>query len=175
METLPQDERYSYEFEGNAQVLDHILVGGGLLSEPLVFDPVHVNAEFWDQASDHDPSVVRLTLNEPPTVSAGGPYSVDEGSSITLGATGDKGLGPLSGATYANSGASPTSDCGFPDGPTDIVVRARIIDKDGGFTEYSAGVQVRNVAPTATFDVPSSATAGFPFVLSLSNPHDPSP
>ena len=28
METLPQNERYSYEFEGNAQVLDHIMVSG---------------------------------------------------------------------------------------------------------------------------------------------------
>src|SRR5712691_301305 len=99
METLPLNERYSYEFEGNAQVLDHILVGQALHARPLVFDPVHVNAEFFDQASDHDPSVVRIALNDPPTVSAGGPYSVDEGSSVTLAATGeDPEGGPL---TYA--------------------------------------------------------------------------
>ena len=30
MDTLPQDERYSYVFEGNSQVLDHILVSSGL-------------------------------------------------------------------------------------------------------------------------------------------------
>jgi len=61
---LPLNQRYSYEFEGNAQVLDHILVSTSLegLGE---FDVVHVNAEFADQASDHDPSVVRLSL---PTV-----------------------------------------------------------------------------------------------------------
>jgi len=62
--TLPADQRYSYEFEGNAQVLDHILVSTSLqgLGD---FDVVHVNAEFADQASDHDPSVVMLSL---PTV-----------------------------------------------------------------------------------------------------------
>ena len=62
MNTLPLDQRYSYEFEGNAQVLDHILFSGNLFGQPFVFDPVHVNAEFWDQASDHDPSVVRLRI-----------------------------------------------------------------------------------------------------------------
>jgi hypothetical protein len=75
MDTLPPNQRYSYEFEGNAQV--------------LVFEPVHVNAEFFDQASDHDPSVVRVFLNDPPSVAAGGPYSVAEGSSTTLTAAGN--------------------------------------------------------------------------------------
>ena len=62
MNTLPVNQRYSYEFEGNAQVLDHILFSGNLFGQPFVFDPVHVNAEFTDQASDHDPSVVRLRI-----------------------------------------------------------------------------------------------------------------
>jgi predicted extracellular nuclease len=72
MDTLPQNQRYSYDFEGNSQVLDHILLRGPLFARPLVFDPVHVNAEFFDQASDHDPSVVRVFLNDPPSVAAGG-------------------------------------------------------------------------------------------------------
>jgi predicted extracellular nuclease len=62
MDTLPLEQRYSYEFEGNAQVLDHILFSGNLFAQPFAFDPVHVNAEFWDQASDHDPSVVRVRI-----------------------------------------------------------------------------------------------------------------
>ncbi len=69
METLPQDERYSYVFEGNSQVLDHIIVSGNLLENvPLEFDPVHANAEFWDQISDHDPSVARFLVATPGTV-----------------------------------------------------------------------------------------------------------
>jgi predicted extracellular nuclease len=62
IETLPQPERYTYDFEGNSQALDHILVSDALFARPLSYDVVHVNAEFADQASDHDPQVVRVTL-----------------------------------------------------------------------------------------------------------------
>ncbi len=62
IETLPEGERYTYVFEGNAQALDHILVSNGLFSGLFDYDVVHVNAEFADQISDHDPQVVRLTL-----------------------------------------------------------------------------------------------------------------
>ncbi|HKH26447.1 MAG TPA: Ig-like domain-containing protein [Acidimicrobiia bacterium] len=57
---LPKPERYSYVFEGNSQVLDQILVSKAALATLHGFDAVHVNAEFFDQASDHDPSVARL-------------------------------------------------------------------------------------------------------------------
>ena len=36
------------------------------------------------RTSDHDPVIIGLNLNAPPTVDAGGPYSVAEGSAITL-------------------------------------------------------------------------------------------
>ena len=68
MATLPKAERYSYVFEGNSQVLDQILVSNTLLSSfPVDYDPVHVNAEFADQASDHDPQVARLDLRGSPS------------------------------------------------------------------------------------------------------------
>jgi uncharacterized protein len=60
--TLPPDQRYSYVFEGNSQVLDHILVSKALTCEPYQYDIVHVNSEFADQASDHEPQVVRFPL-----------------------------------------------------------------------------------------------------------------
>jgi predicted extracellular nuclease len=67
MDTLPKPERYSYVFEGNSQVLDQILVSGNLLGAfPIDYDPVHVNSEFADQASDHDPQVARLDLRGRP-------------------------------------------------------------------------------------------------------------
>ena len=67
MGTLPQGERYSYVFEGNSQVLDQILVSDNLLeSFGIEYDPVHVNSEFADQASDHDPQVARLDLRGRP-------------------------------------------------------------------------------------------------------------
>jgi predicted extracellular nuclease len=60
---LPPSERYSYVFEGNSQALDHILVSPALLSPLPEYDSVHVNAEFADQQSDHDPQVARLKAN----------------------------------------------------------------------------------------------------------------
>ena len=66
MNTLPKSERYSYVFEGNAQVLDQILVSENLERSPISYDVVHVNSEFADQASDHDPQVAKLDLRGPP-------------------------------------------------------------------------------------------------------------
>ncbi len=62
IETLPQNERYTYNFEGNAQSLDHILVSKNLLNNLDGFDVVHINSEFFEQDSDHDPSVARFNL-----------------------------------------------------------------------------------------------------------------
>ena len=60
---VPQDERYSYIFQGNGQVLDHILISPILLLAKPDFAPVHINAEFdTEQLSDHDPPLLRLTI-----------------------------------------------------------------------------------------------------------------
>ncbi|MFI9381087.1 lamin tail domain-containing protein [Kutzneria sp. NPDC052558] len=55
---LPADQRYSYVYQGNSEVLDHLLVSTA--PRGVEYDVVHVNAEFADQASDHDPQVVRF-------------------------------------------------------------------------------------------------------------------
>jgi uncharacterized protein len=57
--SLPPGERYSYLFQGNSQVLDQALVSPSI--SDFDYDIVHVNAEFADQASDHDPQVLRFT------------------------------------------------------------------------------------------------------------------
>ena len=62
MDTLPAEERYSYVFDGNSQVLDQILVSDELMTPAPEYDSVHVNAEFADQASDHDPQVARVVV-----------------------------------------------------------------------------------------------------------------
>lgn len=58
-------ERYTYVFNGNSQVLDHIFVSKQLLDTagPEV-DIVHINAEFVAslRASDHDAVLVRLHI-----------------------------------------------------------------------------------------------------------------
>lgn len=61
---LPPAERYSYIFEGNAQLIDNILVTGGLLDRAEI-DAVHINAQFGavGRATDHDPQVVRIFVS----------------------------------------------------------------------------------------------------------------
>jgi predicted extracellular nuclease len=56
--TLPVGQRYTYVYNGISQVLDHILVTRGAGS--VSYQVVHLNAEFHDQTSDHDPQVVRF-------------------------------------------------------------------------------------------------------------------
>ncbi|MCY7279292.1 MAG: cadherin domain-containing protein, partial [Sphingomonas bacterium] len=64
---LTPQERYSYVFEGNAQLLDNILVTDGLLNGASV-DGVHINTYFGaDANSDHDPQVARFLLGAAPT------------------------------------------------------------------------------------------------------------
>ena len=58
MGTIPQDQRYTYIYEGNSQVLDHILVSDA--PQGVDYDVVHTNAEFAEQVSDHDPQVMRF-------------------------------------------------------------------------------------------------------------------
>jgi hypothetical protein len=65
IEKLPYEEQYTYNFEGNAQALDHIMVSDNLVSQFAGFDVVHINSEFADQISDHDPSIARFNLPLP--------------------------------------------------------------------------------------------------------------
>lgn len=64
--TLPANDRYTYVFDGNSQVLDQTLISPALAKAPgnskprYEYDIVHTNSDFWDQDSDHDPQVVRL-------------------------------------------------------------------------------------------------------------------
>lgn len=57
--TLPVNEQYTYVFDGISQVLDHILVTPAMRG--VRYQVVHVNAEYSDQVSDHDPQVVDVT------------------------------------------------------------------------------------------------------------------
>ena len=77
--TLPEHMRWTYVYEGNSQVLDHILVSPSLVTREKVngpwrpgsggnpvfrYDIVHTNSPFADQDSDHDPQVVHLDLKK---------------------------------------------------------------------------------------------------------------
>lgn len=85
IDTLPENEQYTYIFDGNSQVLDHILLGNGMASAtaPEV-DVVHTVAEFNSdgRATDHDPVVTRVLLPDEPTAVT----LADLGATVTNGA-----------------------------------------------------------------------------------------
>jgi predicted extracellular nuclease len=63
VETLPQNERYTYMYDGNSQTLDHVLASTHLMDSTTVsYDVVHLNAEFTaaNRPSDHDPAVAQF-------------------------------------------------------------------------------------------------------------------
>ncbi|QUG40574.1 endonuclease [Psychrobacillus sp. INOP01] len=57
-------DRYTYLYQGNSQVLDHILVTKNLENKTKI-DILHINADFTDmagRASDHDPVMVQIDI-----------------------------------------------------------------------------------------------------------------
>ncbi|MGW0880674.1 endonuclease/exonuclease/phosphatase family protein [Streptomyces sp. NPDC002671] len=61
IKSLPRSERYTYDYQGNQQVLDQILISPAIRRGcDFEYDSVHVNSEFNDQISDHDPQVLRF-------------------------------------------------------------------------------------------------------------------
>ncbi|MBL4838267.1 MAG: hypothetical protein JKY34_11900, partial [Kordiimonadaceae bacterium] len=57
------EDRYTFNFQGNSQAIDQFLVTGNLASVTEI-DIVHVNADFPNPASDHDPVLGRITLGD---------------------------------------------------------------------------------------------------------------
>ncbi|MEZ4711093.1 MAG: Ig-like domain-containing protein [Caldilineaceae bacterium] len=95
--------------------------------------------------------------NQPPTVQAGGPYTVDEGGSVTLNASGNDPDGDA--LTYAwdldNNGSFETPGQSVPfsavaqDGPSSHAVAVQVTDPAGLSATADATVDVQNVAATA--------------------------
>jgi hypothetical protein len=62
-ERIALPDRYSYNYKGNSQLLDHILVQKSLVDSSAI-DILHVHADFSHavRASDHDPVLARLRI-----------------------------------------------------------------------------------------------------------------
>ncbi|MBD1379914.1 5'-nucleotidase C-terminal domain-containing protein [Metabacillus arenae] len=70
IEQLPEEERWTYNYRGNSQTLDHILVNNRLAKYTEV-DIVNINSPFMEEhgrASDHDPILVQVDLTPPNTI-----------------------------------------------------------------------------------------------------------
>lgn len=75
IDTLPANERYTYNFNGVSQVLDHIVVSKSITD--VEYDVVHLNSEYADQVSDHDPQVIRVRVTDaPPPVVPEAPLAI---------------------------------------------------------------------------------------------------
>lgn len=67
VEDVPLADRFSYYYQGNSQVLDHLLVTKNLAAYTEL-DMVHINAMFMEEhgrASDHDPLLAQITFPKP--------------------------------------------------------------------------------------------------------------
>ncbi|MDQ5822512.1 MAG: endonuclease/exonuclease/phosphatase family protein, partial [Actinomycetota bacterium] len=98
----PEQERYSFAFQGRLQTLDHILVTDGLDSRVDGFQYSHFDNDYYERAlqpdghkvSDHDPPLLTLSTDacldgdDLPTVVLGedtGVPNVDTGQGCTIG------------------------------------------------------------------------------------------
>ena len=163
---VPDEERYSFAFDGQSGELDHALAGPDLVDnvtgaavwhinadEPLIldynteFNPPALYAPDAYRASDHDPIVVGLTLNAPPAVDAGGPYVAVEGGSVTIEAQGQDPEGDalaydwdLDGdGQFETPGQSVTLSLAGVEAPAALSVSVRVTD-GGGLTSTDTAV-----------------------------------
>ncbi|GAA4010721.1 Ig-like domain-containing protein [Sphingomonas humi] len=190
---LPEEERYSYLFDGNSQLIDNMLVTGGLLPGAR-YDAVHINAEFTGvpRPTDHDPQVALLRIAITPHDVVLGGSGVDEnlpaGTAVgTLSATdtpGDKltyvllndagGRFTVDAATGVLRAAQPLNY----EEASSFTVTVKVTDSAGLTSSNDVTVAVRDVneAPTATADriaVDEDATSANLWSLLLGNDSDP--
>jgi hypothetical protein len=59
---IPFNDRYSYNFNGNSQLIDHIFVTSPLLERNPEFQIPHINTDFMGRLADHDPIISRFTF-----------------------------------------------------------------------------------------------------------------
>jgi uncharacterized protein len=97
----PADQRYSFEFDGNAQSLDHVLINQALGAAVGAVDLDHarINADFPEvnrndansasRLSDHDPAIAYFSVASADLaiVASASPASVGVGGAMTFSAT----------------------------------------------------------------------------------------
>lgn len=106
VEKVPAGERFSYYYQGNNQVLDHILVTNNLADKTAV-DMIHINANYMDihgRASDHDPVLVQVEFNTKET------YTLQANKTSVQLEPGQTGQVTLTETTTKQDGSTSTKD-----------------------------------------------------------------
>lgn len=57
--TLPKNERYTTNYNGNSQALDYIFVNHRIFAKCAESEILHINSDFMGRVSDHDPVMLR--------------------------------------------------------------------------------------------------------------------
>jgi hypothetical protein len=127
--------------------------------------------QFCLAVSVHDSSPCAAIAAAP---GAGGPYTVNEGGSVVVTASGGASYSwdLDSDGSFETPGQSATFSAAALDGPGSRTISVQVTAGDGQTTTAQATVNITNVAPTATFNAPSSVSAGGTISLSLTAPVD---
>ena len=141
-QSVPADEAYTFIFQGNSQVLDHVFVTDSLLDR-AEFDIVHVNndfpASFNDPnvlVSDHEPLVARFSFgNVPQTIDFD-----TAADSLTAGTIVTDQFAPLGVTVSAGTDEAMIFDSGNPTGGDDDLSTSNlgnilIISEDGDISD----------------------------------------
>jgi predicted extracellular nuclease/methionine-rich copper-binding protein CopC len=189
---------YSYVFDGESGYLDHALASATLAGQVTGVAEWHINPDeptvldyntefktanqvttFYDpgpyRSSDHDPVLVGIQLDAPPSVDAGGPYAVNSGSSVSVSATGsDPDNDALTYAwdlddngSFETSGQSATFDASAIAGPATLTIHVRATDPTGESATDDATVTV-NAHPTVDAGGPYTVVEGHAVTVTAS-------
>ncbi len=119
-------------------------------------------------------------VNDPSTVDAGGPYTVNEGGSVAVSATAqDIDSGPLTfdwdlddNGSFETAGQAVVFSAAGIDGPSTRTITVRVTDSDNQTATDTASVAIANVAPTVTLFAPFNAMTGqlIPLGVDASDP-----
>lgn len=189
---LPEEERYSYMFNGNAQLIDNILVTGGLVTNAQ-YDAVHLNAEFTGaRGTDHDSQVATLRLGAAPrdvalsnaTIAENLPAGTVVGTVSATDTANDTltyALVDDAGGRFAINATTGVITTTVPlnhEAVASWAVTAKVTDSGGLSTQQGFTIVVSDVneAPTATGDavaVNEDATTANLWATLLGNDSDP--
>lgn len=174
LDLLPAAERYSYSFDGNAQVLDHELVNAALLPFVSRVAFARSNADFPEtyrndpnrpeRISDHDMAVAYVRFPAPATATVSGDATICFGASATIQAA-LTGAPPWSvtwsdGVVQSNVPASPATRLVSPTATTTYTVTA-VADANGpGTASGSAQVVVSPPPPQVPLVMTAPSVVG---------------